>query len=114
MTKTGPEFYTHEEGNFIFRLNLCGEVDSSSCKNNNAAGIQFTKEKEECVAVLGSALEPPTSWANLQPPHDGYALTFAPGDSGCTEAPFARSMTYDMVCDNTLGEAELLSVVENP
>ena len=114
MTKTGPDFYTHVEGNFEFKLNLCGEVDSSTCKNHDAAGIQVLKADNECVAVLGSATEQPTSWAKLEPPHDGFALSFAGGDPGCSTAPFTRSLTYDMVCDNTLEEAQLLSVVENP
>ena len=114
MTKSGPDFYSHTEGNFIFRLNLCGEVDSSSCSNHDAAAVQFTKDDDKCVSVLASATQPPSSWSKLQPPHDGFALTFSGGDAGCSEAPFTRTMTYDMVCDDTLQEAELLSVVENP
>ena len=113
MTK-GPPYYEHEEGNFIFRLNLCGEVDSSTCSNHDAAAVQYTKDDDKCVSVLAAASKPPSSWSKLQPPHDGFALTFTGGDAGCSEAPFTRSMTYDMVCDNTLTEAELLSVVENP
>jgi hypothetical protein len=114
MAKSGPNYYTHVQGSFLFHLNLCGEVDSSKCTNHDALGVQYIKNGMKCIAVLGSATKPPKSWANLQPPHDGYALTFAPGDGGCITAPFTRSMTYDMVCDNTIKEAQLLSVVENP